>query len=447
MTSSRYSLTLGLAVLFLPALVLPATGSTPPGPPDDSLHIIDNPGGGQVVYGTIDKQHTPGSAMGFMLKQVHGHFGDRPQVSKVFQIRTTSSYGAFFTLLAKNQGDKAIAGEVIVSMPPGGQPAAAVLTDEASHFTHSHPVLLKKLNDAWHRNNAAPDAPATSDPAAGATPLHRVTGGDRSVYISLPDGWRLQSVSGGSVTAEGPHGEKVGLALMVQGIRDPRVRAPFSGLHGPGAGIVYPYGGDLFAAYTSIVNQVRRNQHLPPATFQVTKTVPLSDRAIEAHFDVDLHDGFGERTATARIDELAPVGGTWAMGISGSSLPKTVAAAESSTLLAIVRSAIQDARVVGAEQGAVLGGIRQAGIRANEQAKQADERRVASAKAFDASMDNIDRESKAMQNYTLDRSQIQDNDLNGRATVSNGLADALIQTDPNRFQVVPPSQFLKGVDY
>ncbi len=440
MTSPRYRLLLVVAVIFLSA-----TSSAEQGPSDDALHLIDNPGGGQIVYGTIDNQHTPGSAMGFMLKQVHGHFGNRPQVSNVFQIRSTSSYGAFFTLVAKNQGDKAIAGEVIVSMPPGGQPAAAVLTDDASHFTHSQPVMMKKLNDAWHRNNAAPAA--TSDSAGPSTPLHRVTAGDRSVYISLPDGWRLQNVSGGSVTAEGPHGEKVGLALMVQGIRDPRVRDPFSGLHGQGGGVVYPYGGDLFTAYTSIVNQLRRNQRLAPATFHLTKTVPISQTAIEAHFDVDLHDGFGERTATARIDEVARVGPTWAMGISGSSLPKTVAAAESGTLLAIVRSASQDARVVGAEQGAVLSGIKQAGIRANQQAQQADERRVASAKAFDASMDNIDRESKAMQNYTLDRSQIQDNELNGRATVSNGLADALIQTDPSRFQVVPPSQFLKGVDY
>jgi predicted NUDIX family NTP pyrophosphohydrolase len=416
----------------------------------DSLQVIDNPGGGQVVYGTIDGRHTPQSAMGFMLKQVHGHFGSRPQVSNIFQIRNTTSYGAFFTLIAKNQGGQAIAGEVIVSMPSGCQPAAAILTDDAGHFTRSQPVLLKKLSDAWHISSAAAPTASADGPASPGTipPLHRVTAGDRSVYISLPDGWQLLNVAGGSVTAQGPRGEKLGLALMIQGIRDPRIRDQFAASRGPSAGaIVYPYGGDLFTAYTSIVNQVRRNQQLPAATFHLTKTAPVAGGAIEAHFDVDLHDGFGERTATARIDELAPVGATWAMGISGSSLPKTVAAAEKDTLLAIIRSTSQDARVIHSEQQAVLGGIRQAGIRAKQQAQQADERRVASAKAFDASMDNIDRQSKAMQNYTLDRSQIQDNELNGRATVSNGLADALIHTDPTRFQVVPPSQFLRGVDY
>ena len=94
-----------------------------------------------------------------------------------------------------------------------------------------------------------------------------------------------------------------------------------------------------------------------------------------------------------------------------------------------------------------MNSIHEASVRSNIEAQQANQRRVASSQAFDAHMDNIDRQSKCMQNYTLDRSQIQDNELNGGATVSNGLADALIQTDPTRYEVVPPSQFLKDVDY
>ena len=94
-----------------------------------------------------------------------------------------------------------------------------------------------------------------------------------------------------------------------------------------------------------------------------------------------------------------------------------------------------------------LGEIRAIGERSRIQAQAADQRRISSAAAFDAHMDNIDRQSKAMQNYTFDRSQIQDNDLNGRATVSNGLADALVQSNPERYQTVPTANFLKGVDY
>jgi hypothetical protein len=435
---------------FLCLAALALTWATLPTRAEDGLKTIDNAGGGQVVYGTIDSQHTPQSAMAFMLRQIHGHFGDRPQVSNVFQVRNSPSYAAFFTLIAKNQGNRAIAGEVIVSMPAGGQPIAAVLTDDAQHFTRSQPLLLRKLNAAWHASNIAGTATAPDQPAGHSQALHRTTAGDRSVYIDLPDGWKLLSVAGGSVTAEGPRGEKLGLNLMVQGIRDPRVRDQFAGIRGRSgtAPIVYPFGGDLFAAYTNIVNQVRRNQHLPEATFQLTKSIPQPGGAIEAHFDVDLHDGFGPRVATARINELGGRGAaTYAMGISGSSLPKTVAAAETATLMAIIRSASQDQNVVRGEQGAVMANIRAAGERSKAQAAAADQRREASAAAFDAHMDNIDRQSKAMQNYTLDRSQIQDNDLNGRATVSNGLADALVKADPTRYQVVPPSAFLKGADY
>jgi hypothetical protein len=269
--------------------------------------------------------------------------------------------------------------------------------------------------------------------------MHRVTAGDRSVYISLPDGWKVDSVAGGSVQAEGPKGERVGLNLMAQGILNSRMAMP--------GRLAYPFGGDVFTAYSNIVNQSRSNQRLPAATFHLNSSTPLGGGAVQVAFDVDLHDGFGERSATARLQELGGAGGTWALSFSNSSLPKTIAAAENATLMAVIQSASQDSTVVKAEQGAVMNSIAAAGARANATAAAADQRRVASAQAFDASMDNIDSQSKAMQNYTLDRTQIQDNAANGRATVSDGLADALIKTDPTRYQVVPPSQFLKGVDY
>jgi hypothetical protein len=310
--------------------------------------------------------------------------------------------------------------------------------------------MLSALNKAWHTANPMPAAGSGSAPASsgGVQPLHRVTAGDRSVYISIPDGWKVDSVAGGSVTAEGPRGERLGLNLMYQGIQDPRVRNPYGNPNGPR--IVYPMGGDLFTAYSNIVNQIRASQGLPAATFHLnTASPPLGPGgAIQVQFDVDLHDGFGERAATARIQEVGGRGApTWALAISNSSLPKTIAAAENDTLLAVIRSASQDSSVVKAEQGAVMNGIAAAGARSKAEAAAADQQRIASAQAFDAHMDNIDRQSKAMQNYTLDRTQIQDNDLNGRATVSNGLADALIKTDPTRFRVVQPSEFLKGVDY
>jgi hypothetical protein len=58
-----------------------------------------------------------------------------------------------------------------------------------------------------------------------------------------------------------------------------------------------------------------------------------------------------------------------------------------------------------------------------------------------------DRQFQAFDNNLLDRTVIRDTDLNGHGTVSNDVADALVEANPNRFQEVPPSQFVKGIDY
>ncbi len=446
-----------IAGLLVAGLLGAAAMAQAQGGSSDALKFLNPPGGGQVVYGTMEAGRTPQAAMAFMLKQVHGHFGDRPQVSNIFQVRNSDSYGAFFTLIAKTQGGKPIAGEVIVSVPKGQQPSAAVLYDDAQHFTRSRPVLLKALSTASRGaisaggpGQASQGQPAATQSAPGKSQALRVqTGGDRSASLALPEGWRVLSVAGGSITAEGPDGERIGLGLMTQGIRDPRSMGGGYGMPGMRAGgIVCPASGDLFNAYVCVINQARQKANQPQGTFTLKSSRPLGGGAVEAIFEVDLHDGKGPRNGSARLQALITRGlPTWALTISNSSVPKTVAAAEAPTMKAIIASYSQDRRVINGEQRQVMNSIRAAGERSRIQAAAADQRREASASAFDAHMDNIDRQSKAMQNYTLDRSQIQDNDLNGRATVSNGLADALVATDPNRYQVIPPGSFLKGVDY
>jgi hypothetical protein len=435
-----------LTGLILAGLLCAGTAASAQGA-SDALKFIDNPGGGQVVYGTIDGSHTPQSGMAFMLKQVHGHFGDKPQVSNVFQVRGSDSYAAMFTLIAKNEGGKPIAGEVIVAVPKGGQPAAAVLYDDAARFAKSQPALMKALSGAWHAASATPAGTAGQTAPGGIPPLHVQSGGDHSAALSLPDGWRVLSVAGGSITAEGPNGERIGLGLMAQGIRDPHMGMGYSGM-GMRGGVSCPASGDLFNAYVCVINQQRQAANQPQGSFALTSSRPLPGGAIEAIFDLDLHDGKGPRNASARIQAIVTRGlPTWAMMISNSSVPKSVAAAEAPAMKAILASYSQDRRIINGEQQQVMGQIRAAGERSRMEAGAANQRREADASAFDAHMDNIDRQSKAMQNYTFDRSQIQDNDQNGRATVSNGLADAMVKTDPGRYQIVPPSQFLKGVDY
>jgi hypothetical protein len=61
--------------------------------------------------------------------------------------------------------------------------------------------------------------------------------------------------------------------------------------------------------------------------------------------------------------------------------------------------------------------------------------------------DNIDKYSKSFQNYQFDKTELQDNATHERGAVDYDTADALVKSDPNRYQYVPTPDFLKGVDY
>jgi hypothetical protein len=460
-------------------------GTTAPAWADDVVKTLDSPGGGEIVYGPLEGVASLSGAMVDVLRTVHEHFDDRPRVGKFLQARDGHSVATFFSVTDKSQGGRAFAGLAIVSLAEGSSSAAgAVLYDDAARFAQTEPAMMKTLGDTWHLSSPPPPLPAAA-PAAGANPigpspgaaqerqarpahLQVATGGDRSASVTLPEGWRLTGVAGGQLTAEGPKGEMVGLGIMLQGIRNPGgPRMPMFGPPGGGAPLVAPFGGDLFASFDSLTNQVRRNKRLPAASYQLTKSEPLpatqyEQRVVQALFEVDLHDGKGRRKGSARIGAMHVRGvPTWALTISSSNAPVAVADAEKATLLAIVRSYRQDPQVIAQETRQVIGRINAsahaARIRANAQSAANDAHNRAfdahmadldsRNRAFDAHMDNLDRSSKSFQNYLLDRDVVQDNDRNERGTVGNGYGDALVKSNPDRFQYVQQKDFIKGVDY
>jgi hypothetical protein len=417
----------------------------------DGLKTINNPGGGQIVYGTVTEASSLQGAMGYALRNIHGHFGDRPQVGRFFQARDSQSVATFFTLDAKQAdgGTRPLSGLVIVSMPPGSQPVAAVMYDDSARFAKTGPVMMRKLNEAW-RADAAMHGDGGGSSAAparrgAARPLHMATAGDRSAAIGLADGWRLNNVAGGMLIAEGPSGELISLGVMFQQIRDQGVSF--------GGGFVCPRSGDLFRCFVSVSNQARRNRHFPEASYRLVSVQELQRsryeaRAIQAMIEVDFHDGKGLRKGSVRVGAAVTPGlPTWAMTVSGSSAPLAVAEREGPTMMAMIKSYSEDTRVIAQETNAVIDRIhatsRNAQIRADAQSAVNDSRN----RAFDAHMDNLDRYSKSFQNYQLDRSQVQDNDLHARGTAGNATADGLVKIDPNRFQIVPTQDFIKGVDY
>jgi hypothetical protein len=412
-----------------------------------ALQVYDHPGGGQVVYGPVDA-NTPQAAMAQVLHYVHTRFGDTPVVGKAFQSRDGQNYGAFFTLTAKSQGNQRIAGLALVWLARGTKPAAAVLYDQSSRFANTEPALLQALTEAWRTAATHPASPGGSPGAV--PPLTPTRFPDGSGSVSLPPGWRIAFASHGAARIEGPKGERVLLSNSYGPIFDPsnpQVQARMRYANPNNPPLLCP-DTDALHTYLCLMHRSR-----PQPSFQLKKSQPLQPRfqAVQAMLvdaDLDLHDGKGVFACELglSITAMNPVSGR-TLGINGTCAPESSAAQEQPTLKAIYDSYTMNGQVVAGQYAADARRSQQAGANARAQANAAHAAEDAQSAAFQAHMDNIDRFSKSFQNYQLDQSELQDNNLNARGAVPNSLADALIKADPDRFQAVPTQDFLKGVDF
>ena len=453
--------------------------SHPQLPARNEIKILDNPGGGQYAFGAMTSQTSKADALIYMLHQIHGKFGDKPQVGKLFQSRDGSSLATFFTLTAKNMGGSPVTGLLIITQRGNAVPQMGILYDDSRRFGDTEPAMLKAVSAAWQgsepvvgNESSARSVPQSTAPAAsrsGSERLYPATGGDRSAVIDLPPGWRVTSVAGGSIAVEGVHGETVALQSAFQQIIDPRSpRAQslmYGGMAGRGPKVVCPLGPNLFEDYVCVVNQMRRNNGKPAATYNLTSATPVQGqgqiRPLLVSFTVDLHDGRGLRNGSGRLDLMGSPGATWALGFSMSNIPQKYADSEAATLKAVVASYRRNESVISAENAAVMDRIRQQAIANEQQAKSINESREANKQSFDNHMQtlrqndaendqhmaNIDWQSKITQDYILDRSVVKDNEYDDRATVGNRFADSLVKANPNRFEIVQNQDLIRGRDY
>jgi hypothetical protein len=413
-----------------------------------SLKTIDNPGGGAVVYGPVDES-TPPAAMLAVLRYVHTRFGQSPTVSKVFQSRDGQNFGAFFTVTATTDGNRKIAGLVIISIARGSAPAAAVLYDEPSRFATTEPVLLRMLTDAWRTASTQPPS-SSGQNSAGVPPLTPTRFPDGSGSVNLPSGWRITFASHGAALIVGPHGESVMLSNSVGPIYDPnnpQVKAHLRYANPNKRPILCP-ASDALHTYLCVL---QRNVAQPAFQLKQSRPVPAQRRAVEAVLidaDLDLHDGKGLMSCELGLAVTATSAlGDRTLGINGTCAPQASAAEEHSTLKAIYDSYSMNGQVVSQEYAGDERRSREAGKNARMQASNAHAAEDARSASFQAHMDNIDRFSKSFQNYQLDQTELQDKDQNARGAVPNSLADALIYAYPDRFQSVPTANFLKGKDF
>jgi hypothetical protein len=182
-----------------------------------------------------------------------------------------------------------------------------------------------------------------------------------------------------------------------------------------------------------------------------SKPLPPQGRAVQSVLVdaiIDLHDGRGPLSCELGLGITATSAlATRTLGINGTCAPQSSAAAERPTLKAIYDSYSINGQVVAREFAGDEIRSRAAGDAARRQAATAHAAEDAQSASFQARMDDIDRFSKSFQNYQLDQTELQDNNQNTRGTVPNSLADALVKSNPDRFETVPTQNFLKGVDF
>jgi hypothetical protein len=441
---------LTFVLLFAAVVPTPACGQ-------DGLKTIDNPGGGQIVYGPVAGQTSMQGAMGAMLRNVHSRFGERPQIGRFFQSGGSDSVATFFTVMAKSQGGKHIAGMVIVSMPSGSQPTGAIVYDDAQRFGTTANPMLKKLNEVWHVDSAKPTAASgASAPATNVPPLQQTPFPDGSGSIGLPAGWQITSAGKGVVNAVGPNSESIhfGLYFPILDPRNPQNQMSLrSGRPLPGMYTAYPSGGDLVQAFLAVVQQVHQKQHAAMPTINITSskkmpTSPTETDSVLLTADIDSHDGKGLMASSLLVSALRPItGGTWAITVNQGSLPKRLADQEWPTITAIANSWRLNGAVIQAQTQAEIGRIKQIGASSKAQADAAHAAEDAHNASVEARWDSQARSNQNFSNYLLDQTVVQDNNTGGHATVWNQAADSLVKADPNRYQYVQSPDFLKGIDY
>ena len=429
-----------------------------------ALKTINPPQGGTIVYGQVAGQTTEAGAMAAVLRSVHQNVGEKPQVGKLFQVHGTESVAAFFSATRRNGAGGQVGGLVIVTKVSTDHVEAALVTDEASRFHKTLDANMKLLFAQWHPLAGGGGGGGGGAPAAA---LHQVVLPDRSASVSIPDGWKVvPNLSGmGTIVAAGPNGENafLGITFLAEDTNNPMVQQTMrtvqaGGLRGTAyANAAYvPYGADFEKCYVYLFNKSRAGGGMPPAefTFKEEKALPPNGMQRCAHIPgtVDFKDQKGPREMDALYCVTPPgSAGAWLSMAYLTTVPVAQADKERATLGAILQSFNVNQAVVAQQANQIaapaIAQIHAIGAAAAAQAQAAHERNDIQNSSVYQRWDSQDKRSQEFENYQLGYSVISDNGNNAHGTFWNADADALVKSNPNRFEYVNAPNYWKGIDY
>ena len=416
-----------------------------------TVKTIKNPGGGTIIYGPLSGQLTPRAALGETLKRIDNDYGDKPQLGNALRNQAGTIWEGFFTVNNKKQGNIPMTGLVIIYAPKSGTAGGATLIDTAANFPRSANSMLQTLvqqvtNNAKAARNRSqsgaprPTANVASEPAQKLTPY---VFPDSSGSIGLPPGWSVIHAQLGDVRAKGPRGEKLrfGMSIFALDPNIPQSRTLTGGRNvAPGNYVLVPYNQDPATIFQQAITQVAQKSRVPPPTFTFEQTRDLggmqSGRNYMLYGDVDQHDGSGPLSALTEIIMSVPdpqTMGSYQMKVFEITAAPEVMQQDAATIAEIFPNYSLNTRYVNA---VAMQGIQD--IMAQQRASTA---------YFNQQMASTDLMSQGMSDLLRGESVFTDNDTGRRYRGPDDLASALQNANPNRFQTVPLSQYIQGVDY
>ncbi len=456
-------LILGMILISGPVAVAATPGVT----------TIDNPGGGTIAYAQLPLQHTAQSAMGKVLQYVTSGFGARPDVGKVMKSPDGNSLAVTFTVSAK--GKSQMAGLALVAVSATGPGAGAVLSDTADHLRTSLKPMLAKLQSVavsksgsvgaqaaianasgstappaassaatpGTPNSAAPAASTATTPLKPSAPAQKLTQTpfpDNSGSVGLPAGWKITAAREGDVIAEGPHGEKMrfGMAQSAIDYSNPQSRVLGRGPGGaaPGNFVAIPFGTPGDAAFKQVMAQLSQKQRTPVPVLNYALDTTLPSQGGGKNYFLQGTTTTANGPAQTWIEVMEGVvgpAGVWQINLYQVTVPQAYADQEANTVASMFSTYKTNNAVIMGQ------------ISADEkQVQQITNNFMRTSKQM---MDASERSTQAEANYLLGNTVVSDGALNAHGTVDDDVAQALIAADPNRFQSVSSSQYVKGIDY
>jgi hypothetical protein len=445
---------LGFAFILMAAPLLAAPQTFP------GVTVLNHPGGGTIAYALMPAQHTAQGAISRVLQYVAARFGATPMVSHVLKSKDGNSLAVTFTVKATTETPGDMTGLALVAVTASGPGKGAVLSDQSNRFGTTVGAMLQQMQQLAPGARAAAargsstatgpssptttttaPAPASAAPAVASTapatpigPLHATAFPDGSGTVGLPDGWKLVGARAGEVIAQGPTPAQLHFNFVISAYDPSRITASGRFQIGKGSHAI-AYDADIVTKFNLMNTQNSQSQHQAPPTVKLLATQPMGANSYLIVDDVTPSDGSTPFRAYTQLflSALSPAG-TYSMTLYQVLLPQNLSNDQGNAAVKALFGSYK------ADTQRAMSEIAGANARNQDIVNGyiANSRRAADAQ----------QRSFAADDYALlGNTVVRDRDFSAHGLVSDNLADALTQADPNRFQEVPPSQYIKGVDY